>query len=192
MVVEGVLIPTGLFYLGLWLGGVWGGMIAALVWSVGALGRRMIVGGVSGLLVLAVATLAARAAITGVSGNPAMYFWQPVAGEAVLGLVFLASLPLGRSLAHRLAHDFLPLDTGPAQARLRRVFRRITFLWAVVFLVLASLSWYLLSHSGIAAFVGYRTAISAVVKALAIAASVYLFRSGLRRQGIRVAFGAAA
>ena len=84
------------------------------------------------------------------------------------------------------------VDTGPAQARLRRVFRRITFLWAVVFLVLASLSWYLLSHSGIAAFVGYRTAISAVVKALAIAASVYLFRSGLRRQGIRVAFGAAA
>jgi hypothetical protein len=30
------------------------------------------------------------------------------------------------------------------------------------------------------------------VKALAIAASVQLFRSGLRRHGIRVAFGSAA
>lgn len=192
VVVEGVLMPTGLFYLGFWLGGVWGGMIAALVWSLGALGRRMIVGGVSGLLVLAVVTLAARVLVTGVSGSTEVYFLQPVVGEAALGLVFLASLPAGRSLSHRLAHDFVPLDGPATHARLRRVFCGITVLWAAVFFLLSFLGWYLLGHSSVAAYVGYRTAISAGVKALAIAASVQLFRSGLRRHGIRVAFGAAA
>ena len=192
VVVEGILMPTGLFYLGFWLGGVWGGMIAALVWSLGALGRRMLRGGVSGLLVLAVVTLLARVLATGLSGNTDVYFLQPVVGEAALGLVFLASLPAGRSLAHRLAHDFVPLDGLAPHARLRRVFGGITVLWAAVFLLLSFLGWYLLGHSGVAAYVGYRTAISAGVKALAIAASVQLFRSGLRRHGIRVAFGTAA
>jgi hypothetical protein len=191
VLVEGILMPTGLFYLGFWLGGVWGGMIAALVWSLGALGRRMILGGVSGLLVLAVVTMAARVLATGLSGNTDVYFLQPVVGEAALGLVFLASLPAGRSLSHRLAHDFVPLDGLAPQARLRRIFYGITVLWAAVFFLLSFLGWYLLGHSGVAAYVGYRTAISAGVKALAIAASVQLFRSGLRRHGIRLAFGAA-
>ncbi|MFH1330575.1 MAG: hypothetical protein ABIJ48_08010 [Actinomycetota bacterium] len=192
IVTEGVLVPTGLFYLGFWLGGVWGGMIAALVWSLGALGRRMIVGGVSGLLVLAVVTLSVRVFITGVSGNSDVYFLQPVVGEAALGLVFLASLPAGRSLVHRLAHDFVPLEGLAPHLRLRRVFYGITLLWAGVFLLLAFLGWYLLGHNGVAAYVGYRTAVSAGVKSLAVAASVQLFRSGLRRQGIRVAFCTAA
>ena len=192
IVVEAVLVPTGLFYLGFWLGGVWGGMITAFVWSLGALGRRMMVGGVSGLLVLAVVTLAARILATGVSGSSDVYFLQPVVGEAALGLVFLASLPAGRSLVHRLAHDFVPLDGFAPHSRLRRVFAGITILWAAVFLLLSFLGWYLLGHTTVAAYVGYRTAISAGVKALAIAASVQLFRSGLRRHGIRVAFGSAA
>jgi len=190
VVVEGVLMPTGLFYLGFWLGGVWGGMIAALVWSLGALGRRMILGGVSGLLVLAVVTLVARVLATAISGNTDVYFLQPVVGEAALGLVFLASLPAGRSLAHRLAHDFVPLDGVGISVRLRQIFGVITVLWAAVFLLLAFLGWYLLGRETVAAYVGYRTAIAAGVKALAIGASFYVFRSGLRRHGIRVAFGA--
>jgi len=192
VLVEAVLVPTGLFYLGFWLGGVWGGMIAAFAWSLGALGRRLIVGGVSGMLVLAVVTLAARILATGVSGSSDVYFLQPVVGEAALGLVFLASLPAGRSLVHRLAHDFVPLDGFAPHSRLRRVFAGITVLWAAVFLLLSFLGWYMLGHSTVAAYVGYRTAISAGVKAAAIAASVQLFRSGLRRHGIRVAFGTAA
>lgn len=192
IVVEAVLVPTALFYLGFWLGGVWGGMIAAFAWSLGALGRRMIVGGVSGLLFLGVVSLAARIVATGVSGSSDVYFLQSVVGEAALGLVFLASLPAGRSLVHRLAHDFVPLDGFAPHSRLRRVFAGITVLWAAVFLLLSGLGWYLLGHSTVAAYVGYRTAISAGVKALAIAASVQLFRSGLRRHGIRVAFGPAA
>jgi hypothetical protein len=190
VVVEGILMPTGLFYLGFWLGGVWGGMIAALIWSLGALGWRMLRGGVSGLLVLAVVTLLTRVLATGLSGSTDVYFLQPVVGEAALGLVFLASLPAGRSLTHRLAHDFVPLDGLATHARLRRIFYGITVLWAAVFFLLSFLGWYLLGRESVAAYVGYRTAISAGVKALAIAASVQLFRSGLRRHGIRVAFGA--
>ena len=87
----------------------------------------------------------------------------------------------------------MPLDGLAPHARLRRVFAGITVLWAAVFLLLAFLGWYLLGHSAPwPPTSGYRTAISAGVKALAIVASVLLFRSGLRRHGIRVAFGTAA
>jgi len=192
VVIEGMLIPTGLFYLGLWLGGVWGGIIAALIWSYAALGRRLIIGGASGLLLLAVVTLSVRAIVTGVSGNSDLYFVQPLAGEAVLGLVFLASLPAGHSLAHRLAHDFVPLDGLAPHAGMRRVFYGITLLWAAVFFFLAFFGWWLLAHNGVAAYVGYRTAVASGVKGLAVVASVLLFRSGMRRHGFRVAFGSAA
>lgn len=192
VLLEGVLVPTGLFYLGLWLGGVWGGITAALVWSYAALGRRLLVGGVSGLLLLAVATLTVRAVVTGLSGNSDLYFLQPLAGDAVLGLVFLASLPAGRSLAHRLADDFVPLDGLAPAPRLRRVFYGISLLWAAVFFFLAFFGWWLLAHSGPAAYVGYRTAVAAGAKGAAVVVSVLLFRSGLRRHGVRVAFGEAA
>ncbi len=187
--LEGILVPTGLFYFGLWLGGVWGGITAALIWSYAALGRRLLTGGISGMLLLAVATLSVRAIITGLSGSSAMYFLQPLAGEAVLGLVFLASLPAGRSLALRLADDFVPLDGLACAASLRRVFYGITLLWSAVFFFLAFFSWWMLAHSGTTAYVGYRTALAAGVKGVAVVASVLLFRSGLRRHGVRVAFG---
>lgn len=190
--LEGVLVPTGLFYLGLWLGGVWGGIAAALIWSYAALGRRLVVGGLSGMLLLAVATLSVRAIITGLSGDTAMYFLQPLAGEAVLGLVFLASLPASRSLVYRLADDFVPLDGVAGRAGLRRVFYAITVLWSAVFFFLAFFSWWMLAHSGTAAYVGYRTALAAGVKGAAVVASVLIFRFGLRRDGVRVAFGPTA
>ena len=190
--LEGVLVPTGLFYLGLWLGGVWGGITAALVWSYAALGRRLLAGGVSGLLLMAVATLSVRAIVTGLSGSSAMYFLQPLAGEAVLGLVFLASLPASRSLVHRLANDFVPLDGLASAASLRRVFYGITVLWAAVFFFLAFFSWWMLAHSGTTAYVGYRTALASGVKGAAVVASVLIFRFGLRRHGVRVAFGESA
>jgi uncharacterized membrane protein len=190
VVLEGVVMPTVLFYLGMWLGGVWGGIIAALVWSYGALGRRLVVGGVSGLLLLAVATLSMRALVTGLSGSQFVYFVQPLAGEAALGLVFLASLWASRSMTQRLAHDFLPLE-GLTGLGLRRVFHRITVLWAAVFLVLGLLSWWMLVHSGMGAYVGYRTALATGVKGAAVVASVLIFRVGLRRHGVRVAFGEA-
>jgi len=192
VLLEGVLAPTGFFYLGLWLGGVWGGITAALVWSYAALGRRLVMGGLSGMLVLAVATLSVRAIVTGLSGSSAMYFLQPLAGEAVLGLVFLASLPASRSLVHRLADDFVPLDGLASAASLRRVFYGITVLWAAVFFFLAFFSWWMLAHSGTTAYVGYRTALASGVKGAAVVASVLMFRFGLRHHGVRVAFGPAA
>ena len=189
VLLEGVLAPTGFFYLGLWLGGVWGGITAALIWSYAALGRRLVMGGLSGMLLLAVATLSVRAIVTGLSGSSAMYFLQPLAGEAVLGLVFLASLPASRSLVHRLANDFVPLDGLASAASLRRVFYGITVLWAAVFFFLAFFSWWMLAHSGTTAYVGYRTALAAGVKGAAVVASVLMFRFGLGRHGVRVAFG---
>jgi len=192
VLLEGVLAPTGFFYLGLWLGGVWGGITAALVWSYAALGRRLVIGGLSGMLLLAVATLSVRAIVTGLSGSSAMYFLQPLAGEAVLGLVFLASLPASRSLVHRLANDFVPLDGLASAASLRRVFYGITVLWAAVFFFLAFFSWWMLAHNGTTAYVGYRTALASGVKGAAVVASVLMFRFGLRHHGVRVAFGPAA
>jgi hypothetical protein len=86
----------------------------------------------------------------------------------------------------------VPLDGLASGAGLRRVFYGITLLWTAVFFFLAFFSWWMLAHSGTAAYVGYRTALATGVKGAAVVASTLLFRSGLRRHGVRVAFGESA
>ena len=39
--MEATFIPLVLFYAFLWTAGVWGALVAALVWSYGALARRL-------------------------------------------------------------------------------------------------------------------------------------------------------
>jgi uncharacterized membrane protein len=189
-VLEAMVAPTLAFYLGLWLWGPWGGLGAALAWSYGMLARRLIGHDeTGGLLMLAVISLSVRAVVTGISGSFNFYFLQPIVAEALLGVAFLVSLVAGRSLAHRLAGDFVALDgLGHAQP-LRRVFAWITVLWAVVFLFEASLGWWLLSNHSMEAYVAYRAGIGAGLKGLAVVGSALWFRLGMRRRGVRVSFG---
>src|SRR5256885_16974806 len=77
-VLEASLIPLGLFYLSMWLIGVWGALGVALLWSYGALLRRVITRRrVPGILVLGSLALTMRTVVAMISGSVVVYFLQP-------------------------------------------------------------------------------------------------------------------
>src|SRR3954468_11729340 len=129
---EATFIPLALFYAFLWTAGVWGALIAALAWSYLALLRRVVKGErIPGILVLGTLGITARTIVSFASGSVFVYFLQPSLTTILIAGAFLLSVPAGRPLAERLAHDFVPLD--PAIMRLpsvKKVFVRITLLWA--------------------------------------------------------------
>ncbi len=177
-VLEATLIPLGLFYGGLRLLGLWGALLAALIWSYTSLLRRLVTRRrVPGILVLGVVGLTARTGLALVTGSAFLYFLQPALGTGLLASVFIGSVLLGRPLAMRLAVDFMPLPEALlANDRVRRFFLRISLLWAAVFLVNAGISLWLLVSQSLATFLWTRTVASVVLTGGAVAASTWAFR----------------
>ena len=102
--IEGTLVPLVLFMVGLHVLGVWGAMIAGLVWVYGAiLVRRRCAGRVPGILLLGALTLTARTVIALASHSVVVYFLQPSLGTMLVAGAFLLSVPLDKPLAGRLA-----------------------------------------------------------------------------------------
>ena len=64
-----------------------------------------------GVLVIAALGLTARSVVALASGSSGLfvYFLQPSLATALVGGAFLFSVPLGRPLAEKLAHDFVPM-----------------------------------------------------------------------------------
>jgi hypothetical protein len=108
-----MLVPLGLFYAALWVLGPTGAICAALAWNYMALARRIWCRErLPGVLLIATLGLTARSVVALASGNSLfVYFLQPSLATALLGGAFLLSVPLGRPLAEKLAHDFVPLAT---------------------------------------------------------------------------------
>lgn len=177
-VLEATLIPLALFYGGLQLMGLWGALLAALIWSYTSLLRRLITRRrVPGMLVLGIIGLTARTALALATGSAFLYFLQPTLGTGLVASVFIASALLGRPLAMRLAVDFLPLPEALlAHDRVRRFFLRISLLWAGVFLANAGISLWLLVSQSLATFLWTRTVASLVLTAAAVAVSTLAFR----------------
>jgi intracellular septation protein A len=176
--LEATLIPLGLFYGGLRLLGLWGALLAALVWSYTSLLRRLVTRRrVPGMLMLGIVGLTARTALALVTGSAFLYFLQPTVGTGLVASVFLGSVLLGRPLALRLAADFMPLPEALlAHAGVRRFFLRVSLLWAAVFLANAGISLWLLVSQSLATFLWTRTVASVSLTCLAVAISVYWFR----------------
>lgn len=187
--VESTLVPLALFYGFLWWVGIWTALLVALGWSWVALARRVVLRRpVPGLLLLGAAGLTARTAAAFASGSVFVYFLQPTLTTVVVAGAFLLSVPAGRPLAERLAVDFLPLP--PELLRrpcVRKVFVRITVLWAGVNLFNVAASLALLLLAPLAAYPLTRTALSAGVAAGAVALSARWFRQTLRRHDLAVA-----
>ena len=104
------------------------------------------------------AGITARTIAAFASGSTFIYFLQPSLTTVVVAGAFLLSVPAGRPLAERLAHDFVPLE--PEILRIpavKRVFVRITLLWAFVNLANAVLSVALLMSQPVGAFVAAKT-----------------------------------
>ena len=193
-VLEAMLIPLALFYLALWALGPTGAICAALGWNYLALGRRIWCRErLPGILLIATLGLTARSVIALVSGNSLfVYFLQPSLATALLGGAFLLSVPLGRPLAEKLAHDFVPLPAWfTTRPRVHRLFVRISLLWALVSLANAAGTIALLLNVPIPTYLAARTGLSAFLTLGGILVSSWWFRRGIRHSEPAVAAVAA-
>jgi hypothetical protein len=185
-VVEATIIPLTIFYLSLWLIGVWGALLAALGWSYAAVARRLVMRRrVPGILVLGSLALTVRTVVAFGSGSVYVYFLQPTLGTMVVAAAFLLSVPAGRPLAERLAADFCPLPQSLlATPAVRRFFMRISLLWALTNMLNAVVTLWLLVSQDLATYLVAKTVTSWVITGAAIAISAVWFKRSMRRHGV--------
>jgi hypothetical protein len=152
------VVPSALFYLCLVLGNVWTALIAALVWCYGAMAWRVTTKRrTSGLLVITLVGLTAKTAFTLASGDTLVYFMQPAITDGAVAGMFLASLTTARPIVARLAADFYPMDDDIARRpRIQRLFWQLTLLWAVICLLKAVVTLWLISAFPLATFVAVK------------------------------------
>jgi uncharacterized membrane protein len=171
--IEATVVPAVLFYVFFTTLGPISAMLSVLVWSYGAVIRRLLTGhGVPGILQLAVIGLTVRT-IVGILSGTFMYFLQPVATTLALALVFFGSLMFGRPMIARMASDFCPLApeiaTRPGVVRL---FSGLTLLWAGVHLLSAATTFTLLVSLPTPTFVAVKSLVSLAITISAIVLTV--------------------
>ncbi|WP_157429728.1 VC0807 family protein [Actinomadura oligospora] len=176
--VEGVIAPVAVFYAAFALFGLNGGLIAAVAWVYCGIAWRCARGhGVTGMLMLAALGVTVRAGLAAATQSAMVYFLQPTLGTLMVSVSFLASVPLRRPLAQKLATDMVPMpEPFLRHVRVRRFFSRVSLLWASVFLLNTGLSLWMLLHQSITVFLWVRTSLVAAIGAVAVAASVWGFR----------------
>lgn len=197
-VVEATLVPLALFYTALSFLGPKGAILTALGWNYLALARRLIrKEGLPALLVIATLGITARSFLALASGSSGLfvYFLQPSLATALVGGAFLLSVPLGKPLAERLAHDFVPMPASfLKRPKVRQLFVRISLLWALVSLANAAGTVALLlsvpldqAHDVVgpaAAFLAAKTGFSWTLTLGGVALSSWWFRRSLRRNSL--------
>ncbi|HXW82345.1 MAG TPA: VC0807 family protein [Acidimicrobiales bacterium] len=183
-IVEATLIPLGLFYAALSAFGPKGAICTALAWNYAALLRRIWRRErLPGVLLIATLGLTARSVLALVSkGSLFVYFLQPSLATALLGGAFLLSVPLGRPLAEKLAHDFVPMPASfVKRPKVRQLFVRISLLWALVSLANAAGTVAMLVNFPIATYLAAKTGFSSALTIGGIVLSSWWFRRSLRR-----------
>jgi len=191
-VIEATLVPLGLFYAFLATLGPTGAICSALAWSYLAVVRRLLMREhVSGLLLIATLGITARSVLALASGSSLfVYFLQPSLATALVGGAFLLSVPLGRPLAERLAHDFVPLPPSFVKGpKVRQLFMRISLLWALVMLANAAGTIALLVSVPIATYLAAKTGLSSALTVGGILLSSWWFRRSLRRHNLKLSPG---
>jgi intracellular septation protein A len=193
-IAEATLVPLGLFYLLLHFVGFRWALVAALAWSYLAVAVRLVRRErLSALLLIGTAMLTIRSAISFATGSAFFYFLQPTLGNFAVGMLFLASVALGKPLVGRLANDLCPLPAHVlAKRAVRRFFTRITVLWALVNIANGSTALWALLSSSLNGVLVARTAGSLSIVAAGIALSYFWFRRSLRVEGLTLHWGPAA
>jgi hypothetical protein len=185
-VVEATLIPLALFYLTMWLLGMWGALAASLLWSYSAVGRRLVRRQpVPAVLVMGAAAMTVRTAIALASGSVFVYFLQPTLGTVTVGAAFLLSVAAGKPLAQRLVADFCPIPDALANhPRVRTFFTRITLLWAFVQMANAAITVWLLMSQPVGVYLMAKTVVSWMLTLGTITACSVWFLRSMRRHGL--------
>jgi intracellular septation protein A len=147
------LAPVVVFYVG-WktLGLVIGILAATVVTTAAFIWERR--NGRTGLGASIGLTIALVQAVTGLlSGSARWYFAPAVIANTLGGLVFLGSVVIGRPLAGVFATESYPFPPEvKASAAFRRVFGRISLVWAVYLTGRGALRIVLLVYTSVEAF----------------------------------------
>ena len=180
------VVPAVLFYATFALAGVWTAIAVALAWSYGAIGFRALTRRrTSGLLVLTALLLTGRTAIALATDSTFLYFLQPIISDGIVATAFLLSLATARPMVARLAGDFYPMDHELSmRPRVRRLFRNLTALWALLGLGKALMTLWLLQSQSLATFVLVKSVSVLVINLTAAAATIALAAVVGRREGL--------
>lgn len=189
--VETALAPLLLFYVVFHFMGLAGGLLAALGWGLAAVAFRLALRvPVPTVLLLTTGLLVVRTVIGFATGSSFLYLLEPSLQNFLIAFALLVSLPFERTFLAKLADDFCilpPALTG--NTRVRRFFRRVSVLWALVFTINGLTTLWALAQATLGGFVVVTTAGSFVLVGLAAAASMLWFRRVLRAAGIQLRFG---
>ncbi len=193
IVIEGILGQFAIFYLSLVVWGFRTALIASLVWSYGAIARRMFRHEhISTLLILGALLLTLRTGISYATKSSFFYFVQPLAGTVIIALVLIGSALVKRPFTQRFANDFCPLSRELlALPRIQEFFVRVSFLWAAVLLINSAVVLWLLLNSSIRSFILERSTVTWGTTALAITVSIVGFIRTLRNDGVHVGWAGA-
>ena len=181
-----VVVPAVVFYVVFVLAGVWPAIVAALLWSYGAIAWRAVTRRrTSGLLILAAILLTGRTVLSVVADTAWPYFLQPVISDGFVALLFLLSLASARPMVARLAGDFYPMDHELAmRPRIRRLFWQLTVLWAVIGSEKAAMTLWLLQSPTLETFVLVKSVSMLAINVLAAFATIGLAAVVARQEGL--------
>jgi hypothetical protein len=119
------------------------------------------------------------------SSSEFVYFVQPVMRTTLTGLLFAASVAVGRPLIARFAGDFCPLS---AEVRARpgvlRLFTRLSIVWATVNAVAAASSLVLLLTVPVSVFVPAAAVSAWIVTCSGVLVTVVDSVTTARREGL--------
>jgi hypothetical protein len=186
------LIPGVIFYSLFLAFGIWPAIVGGLAWSYGAIAFRALTGRrPSGMLLLTAGVLTLRTVIALAAHSTFVYFLQPVLTDVLIGTVFLLSALTARPVVARLAGDFYPL-TAELHARpaIRRLFRRLTLLWAAALLCKALVVFVLLETQPLATFVLAKGIVVPVTNVTCIGVTVLVAAAVARHEGLLPSRGA--
>ncbi|WP_433275372.1 VC0807 family protein [Pseudonocardia xinjiangensis] len=190
--LEFTLIPLALFWVLFTQVGFDGGLFAALGWSALAIGRRLVQRQkLPTILLITTALLVVRTAVGLWTGSAFLYFLQPTVQNFVFALALLVTIGLERPLLAKLADDFCAFPEAlSSHPGIRRFFKRVSLLWAVVFLVNGATTIVVLATQTVGNFLVVSTAGSYSVVAMGIVLSLWWFRRSLAGHGVRLRIGA--
>ncbi|GAA1306543.1 VC0807 family protein [Pseudonocardia xinjiangensis] len=190
--LEFTLIPLALFWVLFTQVGFDGGLFAALGWSALAIGRRLVQRQkLPTILLITTGLLVVRTAVGLWTGSAFLYFLQPTVQNFVFALALLVTIGLDRPLLAKLADDFCAFPEAlSSHPGIRRFFKRVSLLWAVVFLVNGATTIVVLATQTVGNFLVVSTAGSYSVVAMGIVLSLWWFRRSLAGHGVRLRIGA--
>jgi hypothetical protein len=184
--LEGVLIPLGLFLVVMHVANVALAIIVALGWSGAVILRRILQRRrVPGIVIVGAMMLVCRSIVALATGSAFLYFVQPILGAACVAAAFLLSVVAGRPLARRFAADYCSIPGSLlADARVHSFMLRVSLMWAAVGFVNAGITLWLLVSQPTASYLVAKAAVSISATVVPVAISVLWFRRCMTRHGL--------